>query len=601
MSQSACPQSSTGWSAARGTAHARRADEEALDVPGVGVEGGDDVVIQLLEECELRPPVPQAPRPPRPAPHQRAGTKDAPADDPLRVRSEDVLARAPTEEDGVERPEQPRWGRRRLGVPPWSECREAMTPVAEAGHAGDAAARVSKRQARPPGEVLGRRRSVPGEVPAGQSYQGGVVVETRRRSEPLSGGHERLRSVHHRSSHDLTPERGQGQHVDDRLGATRDAVRREELLDPRALQRALPPEGSDDGTDRALGELGRDPLLGEPAHRRCRRPPCGEGVQPPVVLRRHEVQRPPVQPADREGAVLRKTPVNVCFRDAGGAGAYREAARPQVLSLDGEQVRDDVRRLPRLPSGEELGVEPFESRCVHVFVAVVVHDAIERRGSRDVGSGAPAGDDGAVALDDAPRVLVHDRAGWREWLERHHGTSSAVWVVTPDRSAARERLEYDDLVEEALCFGWVDSTVRRVDDQHTMTYVARRRRGSTWAASNKERVARLGAAGLMRPAGLAAVDEAKADGSWAALDAVEALEVPPDLLNALAASPAARRAFDALSRSRKKELLWSVLSARRPDTRARRVAAAVDLLSPQLPVSDVARRAARANRPGVET
>lgn len=182
----------------------------------------------------------------------------------------------------------------------------------------------------------------------------------------------------------------------------------------------------------------------------------------------------------------------------------------------------------------------------------------------------------AGRLDDAERVAVTTAAEWRAWLEANHAASPGVWVIQYRRGSGREGLVYEDLVCEALCFGWVDGTVRRLDDERTMLYVAPRRRGGTWARSNKDRVERLAAEGRMAPAGLAAVAAAKADGSWTVLDAVDALEVPGDLAAALDADAEARAGYDALSASARRQLLWSVVSAKRAETRERRVRAAVE-------------------------
>jgi len=108
-------------------------------------------------------------------------------------------------------------------------------------------------------------------------------------------------------------------------------------------------------------------------------------------------------------------------------------------------------------------------------------------------------------------------------------------------------VEYEVALEEALCFGWIDSQGKRLDAERTLLWFAPRQPGSAWARSNKERVARLLAAGLMAPAGLAKVEAAKANGSWYVLDSVEALEVPADLAEALAASPPAAQHFAAFS------------------------------------------------------
>jgi uncharacterized protein YdeI (YjbR/CyaY-like superfamily) len=142
-------------------------------------------------------------------------------------------------------------------------------------------------------------------------------------------------------------------------------------------------------------------------------------------------------------------------------------------------------------------------------------------------------------LADLPLVEVAGRAEWRAWLQRNHSTSPGVWLAVGKKGNSRTALTYDEAVEEALCFGWIDSVVNRLDADRFKQLLTPRKRGSGWARTNKERVGRLIAQGLMENAGLAAIEAAKADGSWHALDDVEDLVVPDDLAAALAADPAA--------------------------------------------------------------
>ena len=187
-------------------------------------------------------------------------------------------------------------------------------------------------------------------------------------------------------------------------------------------------------------------------------------------------------------------------------------------------------------------------------------------------------------LDEAPWVEADDRPTWRAWLEANHATSSGAWLVTWRRRSGRVGLDYEAAIEEALCFGWVDSTGGRVDDERGKLYFAPRKAGSGWAASNKARIERLERDGRLAAAGRAAVERARADGSWTLLDAVERLEVPDDLAAALASRPAATATFDGFTPGVRKQLLAWVAMARRPETRARRVEA-------------VAAAAARGERP----
>ena len=167
------------------------------------------------------------------------------------------------------------------------------------------------------------------------------------------------------------------------------------------------------------------------------------------------------------------------------------------------------------------------------------------------------------------QVRVSSRAQWREWLAAHAAEGRGCWLVHPRRG----EVAYEELVEEALCVGWVDGQARSVDAEWTSLLMTPRRPGSGWARTNKERVARLEAAGLMQPAGRAVVAAAQADGSWSLLDGPEALEVPPDLAAALAAEPPAREQWDAFPPSARKLMLTWLVTAKRPETRAARVAA----------------------------
>ncbi len=171
-----------------------------------------------------------------------------------------------------------------------------------------------------------------------------------------------------------------------------------------------------------------------------------------------------------------------------------------------------------------------------------------------------------------PQVLVESRAGWRAWLAEHHASSPGVWAVTNKKTSAGPHVPYDDLVEEAVAFGWIDSLGRRVDEERSRLLMTPRKPASKWSRSNKERVERLAAAGLMAPAGLAAVEHAKASGTWTALDAVEALEEPDDLRTALDAEPEARRHWDAFPRSAKRGILEWIVQAKTAPTRAKRIA-----------------------------
>lgn len=163
-------------------------------------------------------------------------------------------------------------------------------------------------------------------------------------------------------------------------------------------------------------------------------------------------------------------------------------------------------------------------------------------------------------------------ADWRAWLAANHTSAEGVWLITYKKAAGKPTLSYEASVEEALCFGWVDSKGGKLDEERTMLYFAPRKAGSGWSRPNKERVERLIAAGRMAPAGLAKIEQAKADGSWTLLDAVENLEVPDDLAVEFARYPDARAHFDAFPRSARRGILEWIVQAKTSPTRAKRIA-----------------------------
>lgn len=178
----------------------------------------------------------------------------------------------------------------------------------------------------------------------------------------------------------------------------------------------------------------------------------------------------------------------------------------------------------------------------------------------------------------APQVYIPSRKALRDWLQQHHASHGPIWLVYDKASKSAPRvLTYDDIVEEALCFGWIDSVAGRVSDTQSKLYFSPRKPGSVWSALNKKRVASLQARRLITPAGQAKIDAAIADGSWTILDAAEALEVPPDLARALAANKKAKANFDAFPPGARKLALTWIVTAKRSETRDARIAETVAL------------------------
>ena len=167
---------------------------------------------------------------------------------------------------------------------------------------------------------------------------------------------------------------------------------------------------------------------------------------------------------------------------------------------------------------------------------------------------------------------ARNRAAWRAWLRRHHRTAPGAWLVYHKKHSDTPSVSYEEAVQEALCYGWIDSLVRALDaDRYRQLFTPRKPR-STWSPSNKRRVARLLAEGRMQSAGLATIAAAKANGSWRSLDEVESLTIPAELRRALAAEGDALRNFRGYAASLRKGMLYWLSSAKRPATRERRLA-----------------------------
>jgi uncharacterized protein YdeI (YjbR/CyaY-like superfamily) len=185
---------------------------------------------------------------------------------------------------------------------------------------------------------------------------------------------------------------------------------------------------------------------------------------------------------------------------------------------------------------------------------------------------ATASDHPASWKFDFPIYHPADLAAWRAWLTANCDTVRGVWVASWRKASGRDPVAYAYLVEEAICFGWIDSTVNILDDERGLQLMTPRKPKSGWTRLNRQRVAAMEAQGRMTDAGRRAVSVAKANGSWTIYDAVEDLLEPDDLGEALDASPGARTAWDGFPRSARKQMLWWVVSSGRSDTRAKRIA-----------------------------
>ncbi|GAB3782959.1 YdeI/OmpD-associated family protein [Spirosoma horti] len=169
-----------------------------------------------------------------------------------------------------------------------------------------------------------------------------------------------------------------------------------------------------------------------------------------------------------------------------------------------------------------------------------------------------------------------NRQHWREWLQENHDKKQSVWLLYHKKKSTVDRLAYSDAVDEALCFGWIDSLAKPVDDYTYRQFFSRRKPKSVWSKVNKKKVQRLIDSGLMTQAGMRAIDIAKQNGSWTILDDVEALIIPADLEEAFQKRPNARSFFVTLSRSDKRVLLQWLVLAKRAETRQNRIAELVE-------------------------
>jgi uncharacterized protein YdeI (YjbR/CyaY-like superfamily) len=180
---------------------------------------------------------------------------------------------------------------------------------------------------------------------------------------------------------------------------------------------------------------------------------------------------------------------------------------------------------------------------------------------------------------DYPIELFADEAGWLAWLEAHHATAPGLWLRIARVSSSLSSVTFAEALDGALCYGWIDGQRRSHDDESYLQKFTPRGRRSGWSKRNREHVERLTAAGRMRPAGVAAVEAARADGRWArAYDSPATAIVPDDLAAALDAHPGARALFETLRGMRRYSILYNIQTAVRPETRARRIERYVEML-----------------------
>lgn len=174
-------------------------------------------------------------------------------------------------------------------------------------------------------------------------------------------------------------------------------------------------------------------------------------------------------------------------------------------------------------------------------------------------------------MKDVKAFCPSDKNDWRKWLELNHTKKEGVWLIFYKKKSPNYNLSWSESVDEALCFGWIDSVKKTIDTEKYQQYFSRRKAKSNWSRINKEKVKTLIDQGLMEEEGYRSIEIAKENGSWTILDEVEALVTPADLKDELAKNKGALEYFDSLSKSDKKILLHWVVSAKRKETRQKRV------------------------------
>jgi len=170
-----------------------------------------------------------------------------------------------------------------------------------------------------------------------------------------------------------------------------------------------------------------------------------------------------------------------------------------------------------------------------------------------------------------PSYHPTSRAEWRKWLAANHAISKGIWLILVKKGARLAGIMYSDAVEEALCFGWIDSRPGTLDTERYKLYFSPRKSRSVWSKLNKQRIRKLVKEGLMTSAGLAKIEAARKDGSWNKLDTIDRLVMPADLLEQLSANEEAKRNFEGFSTSSKKIILFWIASAKRDETRQKRI------------------------------
>ncbi len=196
-------------------------------------------------------------------------------------------------------------------------------------------------------------------------------------------------------------------------------------------------------------------------------------------------------------------------------------------------------------------------------------------------------------MKDVEDYCPNSKQDWRKWLELNHKKKEAIWLIFYKKKSPNYNLSWSESVDEALCFGWIDSTKRAIDSEKYKQYFTKRKAKSNWSKVNKDKVKTLIKQGLMEEQGYKSIEIAKENGSWTILDEVEALIIPEDLKKEFENHKGAIEHFDSLSKSARKTLLYRLVSAKRKDTRQKRILEIVESVSNNLKPIDNPRKNTR--------
>lgn len=190
-------------------------------------------------------------------------------------------------------------------------------------------------------------------------------------------------------------------------------------------------------------------------------------------------------------------------------------------------------------------------------------------------------------MNDLPHLLCLTQNDWEQWLEENHTSSQGVWLKHAKKAGGKQSVSYQEALEVALCFGWIDGQKNKLDDEYFLQKFTPRRKKSMWSQINREKVAKLIEDGKMREAGLREIEAAKADGRWdAAYEPASKMTVPEDVQAALDANPAAKAFFEQLNKANRYAILYRIQNVKKAETRQRKITEFIQMLAENRKIHD---------------